>query len=260
MPPGSNRKTLAISRKNPPSLLTDDANREAGQREIAGPGQCEGPGGDSCGGTTFGGGGGIDDANGFLPYAWDASTGYGGTDPSGDCPICTGPYGSFGRAGIAQGYINVVTNPGGWTNPGLPASAFQFSTRSDPTMPTPSLLAPGESADFSPNDDPLGDTLNSTEFTLLAQNGVLGAANNNIQTNPFRQPTNSGKTNPNLVPGTQCSAGCHPEPFTPHGANCKDLALFGFVMGVVGGPWAEGPSAYFFYGVGVASSGGYPQC
>jgi hypothetical protein len=44
--------------------------------------------------------------------------GNGGTDfsaignSSEDCPSCGGPYGSFGTAGIASGFMNVVTNPG----------------------------------------------------------------------------------------------------------------------------------------------------
>lgn len=112
------------------------------------PGGCQGGQG-LCpwegGGNPQAGGGGGGDCS-------DAGCGINGADPSSDCPICTGPYGEFGTAGIAAGWINVITNPGSQPTPG---GSPQFSERPG-DGPRPTLLYPGETL---ANDDPSPDGL-----------------------------------------------------------------------------------------------------
>jgi RHS repeat-associated protein len=66
---------------------------------------------------------------------------------------------------------------------------------------------------------------------------------------------------PYTVPGTQCSRGCHPEPFKPHGDPnfCKDIGMLGLGVGLAAVPEAEiplwlGRTAYYTgNGVGLYS-------
>ena len=57
-------------------------------------------------------------------------------------------------------------------------------------------------------------------------------------------------SNPYLVPGTQCSAGCHPEP--PNKApdvftNCQKLGIVTTMGGWMAGPWFEGAAGWLAY-------------
>jgi RHS repeat-associated protein len=108
----------------------------------------------------------------------DPGAGGGGDDwyaqSSSDCPICTGPYGSFGTAGIAGGWSSAIMNPG--PGPVYSASDFQFSARADSNSLSapPTLYYSWESApgDVPPYDFSV-DTADSADFLLLAQNGRL---------------------------------------------------------------------------------------
>jgi len=66
----------------------------------------------------------IDNSGGGFSY--DASYGSNGNDPSSDCPICTGPYGSFGTAGIAGGWLTAgsIYGPPEGADPGSIANQF----------------------------------------------------------------------------------------------------------------------------------------
>lgn len=99
-------------------------------------------------------------------------------------------------------------------------------------------------------------------------NGGGGGGGGPRSTNPCLAPGVQGppspdclRVSPYTVPGTQCSRGCHPETFTPHGDPnfCRDVGLIGLGVGLAAVPEAEiplwmGRTAYYVgNGTGIYS-------